>query len=352
MEKIIDPISVELLKNELTPDKKLHDTHKGGNELYIITAHDSPNVMKEIGRLREEAFRFEGGSSGLSMDIDEYDTMEVPYKQLIVWDPDANAIIGGYRYILGKEVTFDENGLPKLATAHMFEFSKEFLDNYLPHTIELGRSFVSLGYQSSKAGPKAIFSLDNLWDGIISVAMQHPDVHFLFGKFTMYPSYNRAGRDLILHFLAKHFPDHDNLVRPFDPVLTESTPELMDIILDKEDFKTDYRSLKQAIHKLGTAIPPLVNSYMNTSRTMRSFGTAINHEFSEVEETAILVCLEEINEDVIDRHRSNYYRHLAKRVKARFPQIDEELFLGVASSKIPEKRSNLFKKFKSLLRGK
>lgn len=324
MEKIIDPVEVSLLKAELTSDKKLQDTNKGGNELYVITAHDSPNVMREIGRLREEAFRAAGGSSGLSMDIDEFDTMENPYHQIVVWDPDAEAILGGYRYILGPDIRLDENGVPRLATAHMFKFSEEFIRDYLPHTVELGRSFVSLGYQSSKAGAKAIFAMDNLWDGIAAVIMQHPQILFFFGKMTMYPSYNQAARDLILHFLWKHFPDPDELVRPLDPVLPQSSADLMDVILKDRNFKEDYRNLKDAVRRIGTSIPPLVNSYINTSPTMKMFGTAVNHEFSEVEETAILVCFHEMYEDKVSRHIEAYLKGFMDKVRVRFPKINQK----------------------------
>lgn len=324
MEKIIDPVEVSLLKAELTSDKKLQDTNKGGNELYVVTAHDSPNVMREIGRLREEAFRAAGGSSGLSMDIDEFDTMENPYHQIVVWDPDAEAILGGYRYILGPDVRLDENGVPRLATAHMFKFSEEFIRDYLPHTVELGRSFVSLGYQSSKAGAKAIFAMDNLWDGIAAVIMQHPQILFFFGKMTMYPSYNQAARDLILHFLWKHFPDPDELVRPLEPVLLQSSADLMDVILKDRNFKEDYRNLKDAVRRIGTSIPPLVNSYINTSPTMKMFGTAVNHEFSEVEETAILVCFHEMYEDKVSRHIEAYLKGFMDKVRVRFPKINQK----------------------------
>lgn len=324
MEKIIDPVEVSLLKAELTSDKKLQDTNKGGNELYVITAHDSPNVMREIGRLREEAFRAAGGSSGLSMDIDEFDTMENPYHQIVVWDPDAEAILGGYRYILGPDIRLDENGVPRLATAHMFKFSEEFIRDYLPHTVELGRSFVSLGYQSSKAGAKAIFAMDNLWDGIAAVIMQHPQILFFFGKMTMYPSYNQAARDLILHFLWKHFPDPDELVRPLEPVLPQSSADLMDVILKDRNFKEDYRNLKDAVRRIGTSIPPLVNSYINTSPTMKMFGTAVNHEFSEVEETAILVCFHEMYEDKVSRHIEAYLKGFMDKVRVRFPKINQK----------------------------
>ena len=176
MEKIIDPVSVSLLKAELTPDKKLCNTNKAGNEIYVIDAFDAPNVLREVGRLREISFREAGGSSGLSMDLDEFDTMENPYKQIVIWDPDSEAIIGGYRYILGPDVKIRPDGQPHLATSHMFHFSETFIKDYLPHVIELGRSFVTPAYQSSKAGAKAIFALDNLWDGIGAVMMQHPNI--------------------------------------------------------------------------------------------------------------------------------------------------------------------------------
>lgn len=327
MEKIIDPISVDLLKAELTPDKKLLDTNKGHNEIYVVTWHDSPNVVKEIGRLREIAFREAGGSSGLSMDLDEFDMMEKPYSQIVVWDPDANAILGGYRYILGPDVTFDEEGQPKLATAHQFKFSETFIKQYLPHVVELGRSFVSPDYQSSKAGAKAIFALDNLWDGIAAVIYQHPNIMYFFGKMTMYPSFDRISRDLILHFLWKHYGDKEELVRPHKQyeVMPGSDPALMDLILKKEDLKEDYRLLKEAVRMRHNNIPPLVNSYMTTSPTMLMLGTATNDLMANVEETAILVNFIEIYEDRKDRHVESFIRSKMERIRTRFPLLDPEM---------------------------
>ena len=166
MEEIISPIAIELLESELTSDKFLRKTNKGGNDIYLVTAHNSPNIMKEIARLREISFRSSGGGSGLSLDIDEYDTCQNPYQQLIVWNPEAREIIGGYRFIHGKDVDFDENGAPKLTSSHLFAYSEKFIKEYLPYTLELGRSFVRPEYQSSKMGAKSLFALDNLWDGI------------------------------------------------------------------------------------------------------------------------------------------------------------------------------------------
>lgn len=346
METIIDPVDLSLLKAELTPDKKLCDTHKGGNVIYVVTGHDSPNVLREIGRLREVAFRQAGGSSGLALDLDEFDTMEVPYGQIVVWDPDAEAILGGYRYILGPDVAMKADGQPHLATSHMFHFSDEFVSDYLPHTIELGRSFVAPEYQSSKAGAKALFALDNLWDGITAIIMRHPQIMYLFGKMTMYPSYDKSGRDLILHFLWKHFPDQDELVRPINPVLPQVDGRLLDLILDADDFKSDYRNLKTAVRKLGTNIPPLVNSYMNTSPTMKMFGTAVNDEFSDVEETGILVCFNEMYEEKKDRHINAFLREQVARAHERFPNL-EPGFEQKILKRWEERRLRPFARFKS-----
>ena len=306
MEEIISPISKEVLKSELTPERMLRTTNKSHNEIYIITAHNAPNVMKEIGRLREIAFRAAGGGTGLSMDIDEYDTMPNPYKQLVVWNPEAEEILGGYRYLFGDEVEFDEEGKPILATAHMFNFSEKFLKEYLPNTVELGRSFVTLEYQPSRAGAKGLFALDNLWDGLGALTVIKPSMKYYFGKMTMYPSYHRQGRDMILYFLNKHFADKDKLITPMKPLELETDPAMLEALFCCDSFKEDYRILNTEVRKLGYNIPPLVNAYMGLSPTMRMFGTAINYGFGDVEETGILIAVDEILEEKRRRHIESF----------------------------------------------
>ena len=348
MEPIIAPVSVEILKSELTPAKKLRDTNKSHNEIYVINHHDSPNVMREIGRLREEAFRDSGGGSGLSMDIDEFDTMENPYQQLIVWDPDAEKILGGYRYICGTDIKLDENGQPLLATSHMFHFSEKFINEYLPYTIELGRSFVAPEYQSSKAGTKALFALDNLWDGLGALCIEKPNMKYFFGKMTMYPEYNRQARDLIQHFLFKHFEDKDKLVTPMEPLKIETDKAYMDSILTEKEFKDDYKLLNAEVRRLGENIPPLVNSYMSLSPTMKTFGGGVNHEFSEAEETCILITFDEIHENKKARHIDSFINEKITKIRTRFPifveNMGEDLMMMVSmkreqiQAKIEERR--------------
>lgn len=309
MEDIIEPVSKSLLKAELTEDKQLRMTNKSNNQIYIITYQNSPNVMREIGRLREIAFRAAGGGTGFSVDIDEYDTMENPYKQLIVWDPDAEEILGGYRYILGTDVRFDKEGKPILATAHMFNFSEKFIKEYLPTTIELARSFVTLEYQSTRKGSKGLFALDNLWDGLGALTVIMPSVKYFFGKVTMYPTYIRKGRDMILYFLRKHFADKDNLIAPMKPLQIELDETKLAKLFNKSSFKDDYKILNAEIRKLGYNIPPLVNAYMGLSPTMRMFGTAINYGFGDVEETGILIAVDEILEEKRMRHIESFVKN-------------------------------------------
>jgi len=306
MEKIIDPVDKNLIKSELTVQKRVRATNKANNEIYTFTAHDSPNLMREVGRLREIAFRAAGGGTGLATDIDKYDTMDNPYRQLIVWDPENEEILGGYRFIFGNDVPLDENKKPMLATAHLLNFSEKFIKEFLPFTIELGRSFVSLEYQSTLMSRKGIFALDNLWDGLGALTIIDPSMKYYFGKVTMYGTYNKDARNMILYFLNKHFPDKDELMTAINPLETNTNIAKMKQLFVGKTFKDDYKILNKEVRNLGYNIPPLINAYMGLSPTMRFFGTAINDEFGDVEESGILIEIDQILQEKRARHIETY----------------------------------------------
>jgi len=314
-EEIIQPVDKTLLRAELTDERKLRMTNKSHNEIYVVTAQNAPNVMKEIGRLREVAFRAAGGGTGKACDIDEFDTMENGCRQLVVWNPDAEEIIGGYRYLFGSDWKTDASGQPMLATSHMFHFSEKFMRDYAPYTVELGRSFVSLEYQNVRKNTKSIFALDNLWDGLGALTVINPNVKYFFGKVTMYPSYIRKGRDMILYFLKKHFEDRDKLIVPIKPLVIETPEEELEQLFVSNNFRSNYRVLNHEIRKLGYNIPPLVNAYMSLSPTMKLFGTAINYGFGDVEETGILIAVDEILEDKRVRHIESYVNEHPEALK-------------------------------------
>lgn len=304
--EIIPPVDRDLLLAELGPEKLMRKTNKAHNEIYVVDAHDSPSVMREIGRLREVSFRQAGGGTGAEIDIDSFDNAPIPYRQLIVWDPAAREIVGGYRYLLCPDAPTGDNGVPGLATTELFRFSPKFTKSYLPFTIELGRSFVQPAYQPSRENRKSIYSLDNLWDGLGALVVDHPQVRYFFGKVTMYTHFNAYARDLILYFLKRFFPDPDQLVVPIEPLQLKTPMEELEKVFNGSGFESNYRILLKKVREQKENIPPLVNSYMGLSPTMRTFGTALNEHFGGVEETAILVTIGDIYEGKKERHINTY----------------------------------------------
>ncbi len=307
MKPIIRAIPRKDLETELTEEKFIRITNKAENELYIITAHDSPNLMQEIGRLRELTFRAAGGGNGKSLDIDDFDTMEDPYKQLIVWDPDKEEILGGYRFHLCNDNKAREECTKiTLATEKLFNFSDKFRKEYLPDIIELGRSFVQPAYQSTSMHSKGLYALDNLWDGLGTLVIDYPTKEFFFGKVTMYPNYNNRARNLILYFLEKHFSDNENLVTPIVPLKFEVDLEEMEKTFTGRNYLEDYKILSQNVRAFGENIPPLINAYMNLSPSMRTFGTVINPAFGGVEETAMMITINDVYKQKVERHIASY----------------------------------------------
>jgi Acetyltransferase (GNAT) domain len=301
MEKIIDPIDRNILKAELNKERFLRTTRKGGNEIYCVDIHNSPNTVKEIGRLREVTFRNSGGGTGLALDLDGFDTSENCYQQLIVWSPEDEEIIGGYRFILCAKALKDKNNIA-LSTSHYFKFSDRFIADYIPNTIELGRSWVQPNYQPSVDPRKGLFALDNIWDGLGAVVLHHPEIKYFFGKVTMYPTYNTEARDFLLHFMHHYFPDKENLMTPYYPLRQDYNRAEFDSKLAGLDFKEGFKVLSAFAKERGEFVPPLVNIYMNLSATMKTFGTAVNPEFGNVEETGILVSFADIYQEKKDRY--------------------------------------------------
>lgn len=306
MKPIIPPVERSLLLSELNQARFVRKTNNGNNEIFIVNAHNSPNTMREIGRLREITFRQAGGGTGKEVDVDKYDLADVPYEQLIVWNPADAEIIGGYRFICCGNALLNEQGEPQLATAVHFKFSDRFRTDYLPYTIELGRSFVQPKYQPGIDPRKGLFSLDNIWDGLGAIVVDYPHIRYFFGKVTMYLHFNQKARDLILYFLSKYFPDPDELVRPHHPLTLHAQSNDYESYFEGLDYKDAFKVLNTEVRALGENIPPLVNIYMNLSPTMKTFGTMLNHTFGEVEETGIMVTIADIHEAKKERHINSY----------------------------------------------
>ncbi|HON17747.1 MAG TPA: GNAT family N-acetyltransferase [Salinivirgaceae bacterium] len=309
MEKLIDPIPVSILESELTPDKFVRPTNYGNNQIYIFNHHNAPYLTLEVGRLRELTFRAAGGGTGKSCDLDSFDLQDVPYNQLVVWSPEDKMIIGGYRFLIGRKASLDALGNIRMATYKLFNFSDKFIKEYLPYTIELGRSFVHPDFQSIQSRRKSIFALDNLWDGLGAIVVENLEMRYFFGKVTMYPHYNKEARNILLYFIQKHFPDPDNLLTLIEPLELNIDYERYDKIFTGKNYEQNKRILNAELRKLESVVPPLINAYMNLSPTMRTFGTSLNREFGNVEETAILIKIADIYPSKIDRHVTSYLKY-------------------------------------------
>ena len=296
MKEIIPPVDRTLLLSELASIDKIRDTRRGGNEIYIFTAEQCPAMMREIGRLREEAFRSSGGGSGEEIDIDEGDTAPFGYSQLIAWDPETREIVGGYRFI----VCTRPHPL-NLSTEHYFRFSPKFRKLFLPRTIELGRAFVQNGYRHA-GNPKSIFALDNLWDGLGAIIAMHPRTRYLFGKVTMYTTYNIEARNSLFYFLHKYFPDKDRLVKGINPLEMNIDGNKYEAIFTGGSYAADYRILIDRIRQYKEAIPPLINAYMNLSGTMKVFDTVSNPDLGGIEDTGILINIKDIYPEKLERY--------------------------------------------------
>lgn len=309
MQPVIPAVETSLLLQELE-GHLLRPSNKADNLIYDVTAHECPNVMREIARLREISYRAGGGATGNEMDIDEMDTMSKPYHQLIVWDPDHQQIIGGYRYLIGTEAEI-RNGQPFITSAHLFHYSERFINEYLPHTIEFGRAFVQPMYQSREMGVKALFALDNIWDGIGAVLHNNPEVRWMIGKVTIYPDYNATARDLIYAYLNRYHKGEEGLFGPYKPLTNHQLP--ITNPFEGDDPQTNYHILQRAVREQGTVIPPMFSAYLNLTNDLQFFGNAINDELANVYESGIMVDLKTVYPEKIERYITPYAQWLANK---------------------------------------
>ena len=312
MQEIISPVSPELLKEELARVRFIRPTCKAGNLIYDFTAHEAPNLMREVGRLREIAFRQAGGGTGKDCDIDELDIMAEPYHQLIVWDPENEAVVGGYRWIDCLHVPLDDNGQPMVSSSHLFKYSEQFLTEYFPHTIELGRAFVQPVYQTREMGSRSLFALDNLWDGLGAIIYQNKHIRYLLGKVTLYPSFEEKARNLIYAYLEQFNKDKQLLAVPHQAFDADENGRIAaQSLFTEASIEENFKLLLNTVRQMNTVVPPLFVAYLHLCPTLRYFGNAANDEFGDVYETGIMVPLDEIDSAKRDRHIGSFERYLA-----------------------------------------
>lgn len=285
MEPIIEEIDKSLLAEEIKGQVCLQELSRGKMQLYVLEGYKAPALMKEIGRLREIAFRTAGGGTGMSCDVDRYDLdSESGFRQLICWDSENCEVMGGYRILFGKDCRLDSNGQPDMPSAHLFRFSEQFISEQLPDMMEMSRSFTST---------PNIFTLQMLFCGLAVLCKQN-NIHSLFGKVTFYPSYPSEALGLLEAFFSKHCPDHDSWIVPHNPYVVP-IPDYAGSVLVNDSYEADLKALTGALHDRGFDMPPILKSYLRLFRSFRVFGTAVNDIFGNVIETGMFCYLNDLS---------------------------------------------------------
>ena len=300
-QEIMKFVPSSLLEAELNSSRArfVKETEHGGNRIYVFSGKDCPYLMLQIGILREMSFRQGGGGTGNAIDIDRFDefglsTLDLPksdsdyltslgpftkkgFKQLIVWDPDNKEIIGGYRYAKMEDFISKDRASIDSPTIELFDCSLDFIRMYAPFAIELGRSFVQPKYQlrADYVPPrKAMYALDNLFDGLgtLVVDFKDQDIQYFFGKVTMYKTYNRQARNMILYYMEKHFPDtHGLVVSKSDlvPPGLKDEIDLLESIFVGNTEREDKQILIKSLREVKEGMPPLFNKYTRCHRPWR-----------------------------------------------------------------------------------
>ncbi len=291
---IAHPESTKLIKKELKNAELLGET-KDGKKIYLYANTEESIILKEIGRLREVAFRKVGEGANQRRDLDRYDKY---YKHIVLWDEDDLEIVGSYRIGECKEI-IDKFGVDGLYNTTLFDFSDKFL-NLLPDSIELGRSFVQPKYWGTRA-------LDYLWYGIGAYLKNNPQIKYMFGPVSLSATYSQICKDVIFNFFDNYFADTENLVSSKSPYDFKKDTDLLDILdkeLVKDNYKDDFKTVKKLLKNFDTSIPVLYKQYAELCDEggIKFCAYNIDKDFASCVDSFIVVDISKIKESQRKRY--------------------------------------------------
>ncbi|MCV2886134.1 lysophospholipid acyltransferase family protein [Aestuariibacter sp. AA17] len=225
--------------------EKLGET-ADGKIIYLYRHTRSSPIMRELGRLREIAFRAVGEGSNSRRDIDKYDS---DYFHLLLWDRDDLEIAGAYRLGDAKAL-IESKGLEGLYSNSLFQYGDK-MDVYFENGLELGRSFVQPKYWGKR-------SLDYLWFGIGAFLSHNPQYRFLFGPVSLSDAYPKAAKDLLIQFYQIYFGGESDIASPRTPY---HLPPELHLMFEGKNYKEDFANLKHLLANMGVAVPTLYKQY-------------------------------------------------------------------------------------------
>lgn len=283
---IAHPMSRQEIRSELRKGEQIGTT-SDNKQIYLIEHENAPNIINEIGRLREYSFRKVGEGSGRARDIDAYDRY---YHHLVLWDDEALEIAGAYRIgecgwilsWLGKEGLY----MSDLCDMH------DSFDNILEDAIELGRSFVQPKYWGSRA-------LDYLWQGIGAYLSHNPQIKYMMGPVSISGSFPKHAQEALVYFYTLYFGSSHTMVKAKSPYrLSDYVQAEFTALFSGEDYNEDFRRLKDYLKSFDVSVPTLYKQYSELCEEggveFMDFG--IDTDFNNCIDGYILVDISKIKE--------------------------------------------------------
>lgn len=289
---VIHPQSRKLIKTQLMDSKNLGTTCDG-KKIFLTHFYNSPDVMKEIARLREITFRKVGEGTGGKFDLDEFDKH---YEHLVLWDEKELEIVGSYRIGKGNFI-LERYGLDGFYTSTLFNHS-DYLVDLLPFSVELGRSFVQSKYWNTTA-------LDYLWQGLGAYIKSNSEVRYLFGGVSLSNSYPEEAKNMIIYFYLKWFSSNTNysMAKCRYVIPPKAMLELSEIFFS-DDYTSDLKTLKSRLKLHGYSIPTLYKQYSELCEPggVMFIDFGVDRDFQNCVDALILVDLNMVKESKRERY--------------------------------------------------
>ncbi|USH01227.1 lysophospholipid acyltransferase family protein [Grimontia kaedaensis] len=288
------------LARELEQSELLGET-PDGKYIYLYRYKDESHVMREIGRLREVAFRAVGEGTGQRRDIDKYDQH---YFHLVLWDPKVMDIVGAYRFC-DTQAVIAQHGLKAVYTHTLFDYGQGMSD-VLSKGLELGRSFVQPKYWGKR-------SLDYLWLGIGAFLAKHPHYRYLFGPVTISNAMPQAAKELLIFFYRNYFGANEAIARSKRPFNLDSKKE-HELLAHfcGDDYQKDLKTLKMLLDNLGTGIPTLYKQYSELCEPggVQFLDFSIDPDFADCIDGLVMVDMTKLKEKKRQRYISSHIEEI------------------------------------------
>lgn len=306
--KIIEPTAPELIEQEIVELRKSEDLllFKNNNyECYFTCAAEIPNILREIGRLREVTFREAGEGTNQEIDLDRYD---IHYHHLFLWDEAAKQIVGAYRMALGHEV-YEKYGVNGFYLNELFHIEPE-LYPFLKSCIEMGRAFIIPHYQQK---PMPLFLL---WRGIVHVTLRYPEEKYIIGGVSISNQFSDFSKSLMIEFMKSHY--YDPYVAQFVRPKKEFKIKLKDA--DKEFFfyaaEADLNKLDKIIDEIEPnllRIPVLIKKYIK--QNARIIGFNVDPKFNDAVDGLMYIRISDLPESTVKPVLEEFQAELNRKLE-------------------------------------